>query len=107
MLGLLESLRRLIWLHSEDQYGPDIRRGSKDKTSWQYLAEKYGFSDCGKGQILGQASLLQEYLKKGVQDKCPLERKKQDRQILITNKNSDHENTMNSHKNGLAKEILE
>ena len=23
---------------------------------------------CGKGQILGQASILQEYLKKGVQD---------------------------------------
>ena len=29
------------------------------------------------------------------------------KQILITNKNSDHENTMNAHKNGLAKEILE
>ena len=37
-----------------------------------------GFSDCGKGQILGQASLLQEYLKKAVQDqdKSPLEKEK-------------------------------
>src|SRR5205823_1749611 len=32
----------------------------------KYMAflQKNGLSDCGKGQIIGQASLLQEYLKK-------------------------------------------
>jgi hypothetical protein len=72
-----------------------------------------GFSDCGKGQILGQASLLQEYLKKveGQNQSKSLEEEKQkqaERQMNITN-NIDHEasrkNTTNAHKPGLLREV--
>jgi hypothetical protein len=79
-----------------------------------YFLQNNGFSDCGKGQILGQASLLQEYLKKGVQDqdRSYLEkekRKQPERHMMMTNKNNDQEagrkNTINSHKTGLLREV--
>jgi hypothetical protein len=74
-----------------------------------------GFSDCGKGQILGQASLLQEYLKKVEgqnQSKSLEEEKEKEKQAEIhrniTN-NIDHEanrkNTTNAHKPGLLREV--
>jgi len=74
-----------------------------------------GFSDCGKGQILGQASLLQEYLKKveGQNQSKSLEEEKEKQKqaeihMNITN-NIDHEanrkNTTNAHKPGLLREV--
>jgi hypothetical protein len=81
----------------------------------KYMAflQNNGFSDCGKGQILGQASLLQEYLKKveGQNQSKSLEKEKQKQaeiQMNITN-NIDHEanrkNTSNAHKPGLLREV--
>jgi hypothetical protein len=74
-----------------------------------------GFSDCGKGQILGQASLLQEYLKKVEgqnQSKSLEEEKEKEKQAEIhmnISNNIDHEanrkNTPNAHKPGLLREV--
>ena len=76
-----------------------------------------GFSDCGKGQILGQASLLQEYLKKvegqnqskSLEEEKEKEKEKQAEIHMNITNNIDHEanrkNTTNAHKPGLLREV--
>jgi N-acetylmuramoyl-L-alanine amidase len=81
---------------------------------YMVFLQNNGFSDCGKGQILGQASLLQEYLKKEGQnlsrslEKEKEQQKQVERQMNITN-DTDHEaslkNTTNAHKPGLLREV--
>ena len=81
---------------------------------YMVFLQNNGFSDCGKGQILGQASLLQEYLKKEGQnltrslEKEKEQQKQVERHMNITN-GTDHDaslkNTTNDHKPGLLREV--
>jgi uncharacterized protein involved in exopolysaccharide biosynthesis len=62
----------------------------------QSFLQKNGLSDCGKGQIMGQGSLLQEYLKEQQQrrkqssiDKSYQQQKEQDKKQVITTSDID------------------
>jgi hypothetical protein len=81
---------------------------------YMVFLQKNGFSDCGKGQIIGQASLLQEYLKEEEQqgnkqcsiDKSSQQQKDQQEKQLVITKDADkaerkmtstfHENAVNN-----------
>jgi hypothetical protein len=70
---------------------------------YMVFLQNNGFSDCGKGQILGQASLLQEYLKKEGQnltrslEKEKEQQKQVERHMNITN-DTDHEPVLKYHE---------
>ena len=86
--------------------------------------QKNGFSDCGKGQIIGQVSLLQEYLKEEEQqgnkqrsiDKSSQQQKDQQEKQQVITKDADkvervmtsafHENAVNnSTKSDLLRQV--
>jgi hypothetical protein len=91
---------------------------------YMVFLQKNGFSDCGKGQIIGQASLLQEYLKEEEQqgnkqcsiDKSSQHQKDQQEKQQVITKDADkverkmtstfHENAINtSPKTDLLKQM--
>ena len=54
---------------------------------YMVFLQKNGFSDCGKGQIMGQVSLLQEYLKEEEQQgnkQCSIDNHLSSRKINIS-----------------------
>ena len=81
---------------------------------YMVFLQKNGFSDCGKGQIIGQISLLQEYLKEEEQqgnkqcsiDKSSQQQKDQQEKQQVITKDADkaerkmtstfHENAVNN-----------
>jgi hypothetical protein len=56
---------------------------------YMVFLQKNGLSDCGKGQIIGQASLLQEYLK---------EEEQQENKQCSTDKSSEQQKEQHKHQ---------